>query len=378
MSRAGRGGTALIKCVVWDLDHTLLSGVYLESPGSPPAADPALAAALAELAGRGILHAIASKNPPEAAAHAARATGRDFAAAECGWDRKSAAVARIAGDLGIGLDTIAFVDDDPYERAEVAHALPDVLVLSPEDAAEAAGWPQFQPPVVTAEARRRAQAYAERRRRAEAQRAFGGSQDDFLRQAGTEVTIGYAGPPDVPRLAELAARTLQFNSGALAGPVDEAWFRSLIGAAGQDVIVVRLRDCFGDDGLVGGCVVDHGQPACPAVPLLLMSCRAMGRGVIDALLAWLARDAARRGARRLDIPCVLTERNVPLRLALTAAGFRAAGEQAGGDRAGPPGPGQRDGGQPVVFSRPLDGPLPDLPDWVHAAGEPAARGAEAG
>ena len=30
------------------------------------------------------------------------------------------------------------------------------------------------------------------------------------------------------------------------------------------------------------------------VPLLMMSCRAMGRGVIDALLAWLAGQAARR------------------------------------------------------------------------------------
>ena len=368
-------GPALIKCVVWDLDQTLLRGIYLESADQPPAPDPVLAGALAELAGRGILHAIASRNPPEAAAHAARVTGREFAAAECGWGRKSEAVARIAAGLGIGLDAVAFVDDDPYERAEVSFALPEVLVLSPEDAAEAPGWPEFRPPVVTAEARRRGELYAGRRRRQEAERVFAGSREEFLRVAGTRVTISAAAAGDVPRLLELAVRTRQFNSGAAGEPVTGDWFGALIAAPGQQVTVVRLRDSFGDDGLVGGCVVDRRDPAVWTVRLLLMSCRAMGRGVIGALLGWLARAAARQGAGRLDLPCVLTERNVPLRLALTAAGFRAA---AGGATPAEPGRGGPGRGQhPVTFSRLLAGPLPGLPEWVSAPGEPE-RGTEAG
>jgi FkbH-like protein len=381
---AARDIPALIKCVVWDLDHTLLSGVYLETQDRPPEPDPVLAGTLAELAGRGILHAIASKNPPEAAAHAARATGREFAAAECGWGRKSEAVARIAAGLDVGLDAVAFVDDDPYERAEVSFALPDVLVLSPEDAAEAPGWPQFRPPVITAEARRREQLYADRRRRQEAERAFGGTREDFLRSVGTEITIGYAAPGDTPRLQELAARTRQFNSAAGGPAMDGEAFRSLIVTAGQDVIVVRLRDSFGDDGLVGGCVVGNAGTVA-TVRLLMMSCRAMGRGVIDALLAWLVRAAARRGAGRLDVPCVLTERNVPLRLALASAGFRApasggtAAAAGSGITAGvagivaTAGAADRD---PVVFSRPLAGPLPGLPTGVSAPGEPAGPGPE--
>ena len=354
-----RGGAAtLIKCVVWDLDHTLLRGVYLESGERPPAADPVLAAALGELAGRGILHAIASRNPPGAAAHAERVTGREFAAAECGWGRKSEAVARIAAGLGIGLDTVAFVDDDPYERAEVAGALPEVLVLSPEEAAEAPGWPEFRPPVITAEARRRGQLYAGRRRRQDAQRAFTGSRDEFLQAAGTEVTITAATAADAPRLLELAARTRQFNSGDPGAALTEDWFSSLIAAAGGQVTVVRLRDSFGDDGLVGGCVADLSEPGRWTVRLLMMSCRAMGRGVLDALLAWLIRAAARAGARELAVPCVLTDRNVPLRLALTGAGFRATGVPAGdGREAGP-----------VLFCRGLTGSLPELPGWVTAPG----------
>jgi FkbH-like protein len=365
---------ALVKCVVWDLDRTLLDGVYLESPDAPPAADPLLARVLADLGGRGILHAIASKNPPEAAAHAARVTGWEFAAAECGWDPKPAALARIASGLGIGIDALAFVDDDPYQRAEVEHALPQVLVLSPEDAAEAAGWPEFSPPVVTAEARRRGQFYAQRRRRQDSEREFSGSKQDFLRWARTRVTIGFAAGADVPRLRELAVRTRQFNSGEPAGAeATEAWFLSVIEAGDHDVITVRLSDRFGDDGLVGCCVAARDQAGWRTVRLLAMSCRAMGRGVIDTLLAWLARAAAREGAAGVRVGCVLTERNVPLRLALAAAGFRAGDDQvpAGGDVPGDDEAPAGSRGAMAVFSRGSGAPLPPLPGWVTVPGEPA-------
>ncbi len=82
----------MIKCVIWDLDNTLLDGVYLESAGQPPAANAEQRRVLTELAGRGILHAIASKNPPEACLHAEAATGHSFAATQCGWGAKSAAI----------------------------------------------------------------------------------------------------------------------------------------------------------------------------------------------------------------------------------------------------------------------------------------------
>jgi len=366
-----------VKCVVWDIDNTLLAGTYLESVEAPPGADPAMTAVLAELGERGILHALASKNPPEAAEHTARVTGWRFAAAECGWGSKSGALAKIADALGIAVDALAFVDDDPYERAEVAAALPGVLVLAPEEAADAADWPEFSPPVITAEARRRGEMYAERQRRQAAERSFGGTRKEFLESAGTRVTIAAATAADVPRLAELSARTRQFNS-AGAGMTQD-WFRRMLAAGDRDVVTVRLRDAFGDDGVVGGCVIareagdagsarsrggpagggdgaDDGEAAAWTVPLLMMSCRAMGRGVIDAVLAWLVRQAARSGAGGLRIPCPANSRNVPLRLALAAAGFRAP--EAG-----------------AAYQRDPGSPPPGLPRWVSAPGEPGGSAA---
>ncbi|HEX7267257.1 MAG TPA: hypothetical protein VF256_07520 [Streptosporangiaceae bacterium] len=402
MTMDSPAGEGTVKCVVWDIDNTLLTGIYLEAGDQPPGADPVLTTVLAELGDRGILHALASKNPPEAAAHTARVTGWRFAAAECGWGRKSDALARIAATLGIAVDALAFVDDDPFERAEVGFALPGVLVLSPEEAAEAPGWPEFSPPVITPEARRRAEMYAERQRRQAAERSFGGTKEEFLETVGTRVTIAAATAADVPRLHELAARTRQFNSAAGqppatgAGPgtgMTQDWFRSLLAAGDCDVVTVRLRDAFGDDGLVGACIVIR-EAGIWTVPLLMMSCRAMGRGVIDALLAWLVRQAARTGARRLRIPFVANSRNVPLRLALAAAGFRApeaagaagqstagqgaAGQGAAGQGAagGMAGGGNATSGQVLaVFERDVGTALPILPGWVEAPDEPGGDAA---
>ena len=422
------GGTdarAVVKCVVWDVDHTLLDGVFLESGDEPPGADPAMAAVLAELSGRGILHAIASRNPPAVVEHVARVTGAAFVAAECGWDAKSDAIGRIADTLGIGTDAIAFVDDDPYERAEVSFARPEVMVLAPEEMTSAPGWPEFSPAVVTAEAARRSQLYLDRQRRQAAEREFGGSREEFLRWCQTEITIGPAALADADRLAELSARTHQFNSAARSLPA--AGFAELIGvgevagprpavgparggeaagprpalgpprptgpgepagprpaagsgeaasalaaagftplvAAGDSarVLAVRLRDRFGDDGLVGTCVTEAG-PDGWTVTLLAMSCRAMGRGVIDALLAWLIEAAARTGVRELVIPALLTPRNVPLRLALAAAGFRASEAEPAGGSAG------EAGQRRAVFRRTVD--AGEAADPAGAGGETAA------
>jgi methoxymalonate biosynthesis protein len=348
----------MVKCVIWDLDNTLLSGVYLESGTQPPAADPAMLTVLRELRARGIIHAIATRNPPEAARYAARVTGMEFAAAECGWGRKSDAVRRIIAELGLAADAAAFVDDDLYERAEVSLAVPEALVLSPEDMADAVGWAEFSPATVTAEARRRGEMYAERRRRQEEARAFAGSRDEFLRYCGTQVTIAPAREADAPRLHELSVRTHQFNTTGEA--VAEAALRALIASPAHQVTAVRLSDRFGDDGMVGGSIVDLGGKGEWTVALLMMSCRAMGRGVIEALLAWLARSAARGGAPSLAVPCLVTARNVPLRLALAAAGFRAPEK--------PEGP---SAGDVARYSRALSLPtLPELPGWVTAPGEP--------
>ena len=83
----GRGKE--IKCVIWDLDHTLWQGTLLEDGTVHP--QPGIREILTELDGRGILHSIASKNAYEAAMDQLRAFELDhfFLYPEIHWNAKS-------------------------------------------------------------------------------------------------------------------------------------------------------------------------------------------------------------------------------------------------------------------------------------------------
>ena len=201
--------------MVWDIDNTLLTGIYLESPGSRRRRRPGLAAVLADW-GPGHPARPRQQEPARGGrAHGARHRRR-FAAAECGWGRKSDALAQDRGRAGHRGGRARFVDDDP-RAGRGRSALPGVLVLSPEEAVEAAGWPEFSPPVVTAEARRRGEMYAERQRRPGGRRRSAAPGRSSCGTAGTRVTIASATAADVPRLHELSVRTRQFNSARPGG-----------------------------------------------------------------------------------------------------------------------------------------------------------------
>jgi len=328
--------TRLVKVVVWDLDGTVWPGVALESDGLPEA-HPAVLDALDTLTGRGILLSVASRNPASVGelVEAAPGLAGRFVAPQYGWGRKVDALRRIADELDVRLDTLAFVDDDPLERADVERTLPEVVVLAPDEVPEALGWQEFDPGPVTAAGRSRVDSYRQRERRRAARAGFGGGEEDFLRWCALRATVRAARPEDTDRLAELARRTTQYNStGAAYRP-------------GGLAAVLELADRFGDDGLVGVAAVSDPDGPVWTAELVAVSCRAGGRGAVPVLLTGLARRARAAGAGRLAVPCRLTERNVPVRLGLRQAGFAAS---------------SRDG-DAAVFVRDLAGE-PAYPDWI--------------
>ncbi len=337
----------MIKAVVWDLDRTLIDGVMLESQKTPAKRD-GIDEILASLHARGILNSIASRNPSEVAESAVNGFQwpAPFVARQYGWGDKSQSLRRIAQQLHIALDAVAFVDDDPYERAEVAARAPEVLVLSPDDVADALHWPQFNPPTVTDEARARADNYLHAQERDRAAQQFTGSREDFQRYCRTRVRIRTAHMADVARFSELSLRTTQFNSQGMG--LSESAVTDRLNDDGYGVTCIALSDRFGDDGVVGGVVVAKSESVW-RVDLVMMSCRAMGRGVIEATLTWLAREAGAAGVRELLVPLRPNERNVPLRLALVSDGYRAEGKTADGV---------------ANFVRPVGSVEGELDEWV--------------
>ncbi len=148
-----------IKCVVWDLDHTVWDGILLED--GEVRLRPGVREAIETLDGRGILHSIASRNDRSTALAKLRELGllEYFLYPQIHWNPKSGSVAQIAKDLNLALDAFGFIDDQPHERDEVAFSLPQVLCLDASEVDRLVEMPELTPRFITEDSRRRRRMY---------------------------------------------------------------------------------------------------------------------------------------------------------------------------------------------------------------------------
>jgi FkbH-like protein len=313
-----------VKCLVLDLDNTLWGGVIGEAglggievgddyPGSTYRDFQRAARALRD---RGILLAVASRNDePEAREALERHPGmvlrwEDFAAAEIHWQDKAASLRRIAESLRIGLDGLAFYDDDPVQRESIRCQLPAVTVIDvPADpllrAASLLECEAFDCVATTDEDRQRAALY-ERERQREHARCESAGLTEFLTQLGIRATAGEVDSATLSRVAQLINKTNQFN--LTARRCTEAELRTQLdsGAIG---VWLRVADRFGDYGLVGAAVALTERAGEWRIDNFVLSCRILGRQVETALLAEVARRVQKAGGERLAGEYLPTARN---------------------------------------------------------------------
>lgn len=309
-----------IKCVVWDLDNTLWDGVLLEGSEVKPRVG--LREVLRTLDERGILQSIASRNDEAAAMEKLRALEIDqyFLYPQINWSSKASSLRAIARHLNISLGTFAFVDDQPFEREEVAFSLPQVLCIDPVDLASIPALPRMQPRFITEDSRRRREMYMSDEQRNHAQSEFVGTPDEFLATLNMRFTIAAATERDLQRAEELTVRTHQLNTTGYTYSYEELdAFRK---SPDYRLLVASLEDKYGSYGTIGLALI-RCEPATWSIKLLLMSCRVMSRGVGTVLLNHIV-NATPPGAK-LRAEFISNDRNRMMYITYKFAGFQEVG-----------------------------------------------------
>ncbi|OKH94090.1 HAD-IIIC family phosphatase [Streptomyces uncialis] len=307
-----------IKCVVWDLDNTVWDGVLLED--DEVTVRPAVVEQIHRLDALGVLHSVASKNDHDTAMAKLREFGLDemFLYPRISWNAKSASVEQIAAKLNLGLDAFAFVDDQEFELAEVAYALPEVTCVDVAALEEALARPEFSPRFVTDESAQRRGMYRGQLARDDLETGFVGTNEEFLAGLDMTFTIAPARREDLQRAEELTVRTNQLNSTGRTYSYDE--LDALRESPDHLLLVASLTDRYGSYGKIGLVLVGTGTPDW-RLRMMLMSCRVMSRGVGTVLLGHvmgLARDAG--AGLRADF--VETGRNRMMQITYAFSGFR--------------------------------------------------------
>lgn len=294
-----------IKCLVWDLDNTLWKGTLLED--ADVQLNPTAVKLIKTLDERGILQSIASKNDHDLAWAKLESFGISeyFLYPQINWNPKSDSIKNIASLINIGLDTIAFVDDQAYEREEVNFSHAQVLTIDSTEIDNIENMEVMIPRFITDDSRQRRQMYQSDIRRNEVEKDFSGAQDEFLNTLGMSLSITTARTEDLKRAEELTQRTNQLNTTAYTYDYDELAYFSQ--SSDHLLFVAGLEDKFGTYGKIGLVLVEK-NPGIWTIKLLLMSCRVMSRGVGTVLITFL-RNLARDNGVALRAEFVTNDRN---------------------------------------------------------------------
>ncbi len=325
------------KCIVLDCDNTLWGGIVGEDglgglqlgDTFPGRAFQAFQHELQTLKSRGFMLALATKNSEAEVLDVFERhegmvlTLADIATRQIHWQPKSESIRAIAAELNIGVDSLVFVDDSPFEIAEVSAAFPELRCLQvPEELAELpfllSESGLFRRVRISGEDRQRTEMMqSEAKRRTQLKTM---DRPQFLASLELRVIFSSVSDDHVTRVAQLTNKTNQFNVTTIRR--DESQIRQLVQSPAHDVWAIQVSDRFGDYGIVGVAIVDHGADA-STIDTFLMSCRVLGRGVETAFLTAIADDAVARGVTSLVGHYEATRKNGQVATFYADHGFEA-------------------------------------------------------
>lgn len=362
------------KVLCTDLDNTLWGGVLGEEGPDGIVTGSAFPGNcyleyqkyLKQLSSRGILLAIVSKNNDTDVREAFQLRAADlalnlddFVATKINWNEKSNSIRELAQELSVGLDSFVLVDDNPVECEAIRRHLPEVAVIAapldePWKLIEMlASQTFFDANVVTEDDLNRVSEYKAQVQRAELATNSGG-RDEFLASLGIVCTFVSALQGPLSRSVQLLGKTNQFNLTTRRRSAAE--IEEFASAQGGQAVVIRVRDRFGDAGVVGLALARNRGNSC-YIDSLLLSCRVIGRGVETALLAHLAEGALRTGATKLVGEFIATKKNAPCSDFYPDHGFVRIEQQ------------EQDPSDSVFYELDLTASVPATPEWITLEGK---------
>ncbi|KAI4448788.1 hypothetical protein C823_003315 [Eubacterium plexicaudatum ASF492] len=332
----------LKKCVILDLDNTIWGGVI---------GDDGLAGIeigelgrgfaftnfqlwLRQLRERGIILAVCSKNEESTAKEPFEKHKEmilrlsDISIFVSNWEDKASNIKMIQKKLNIGMDSLVFIDDNPFERNLVRTMIPEVTVPElPEDPARYLIYLQelnlFETIVFSDEDKNRTGQYQAEFKRNELKQSFS-SIDGYLK--GLEM-IGEAKAfqqLDYPRIAQLTQRSNQFNLRTIRYTEDD------IQRMAEDdrylTFSYTLQDKFGDHGLIAVVIMEKISKKEVFVNTWIMSCRVLKRGMEGFIVNKMVEEAGKAGFEIIRAQYIPTAKNLMVKDIYKDMGFEMTQE----------------------------------------------------
>ena len=277
-----------VRLLIWDLDETFWQGTLTEG-GHVYRQD--THAIVLELASRGIMSSICSKNDHAAVEAILRATGiwDCFVFPSIDWTAKGPRIRSLIQAVGLRAPTVMLIDDNPMNLNEALHFVPDMQVAPHSLIPDILGSPLFAGKPDPQ--RTRLAQYKTLERRQAGAASAGGDNRAFLRGSGVRVRIDHEFDAHIDRVIELINRTNQLNFTKRRLPENQGQARAIIRDMAPFVIqagLVHVQDRYGDYGYCGFYAVNAMTQQ---MIHFCFSCRILNMGVERWLYDRLGRPA---------------------------------------------------------------------------------------
>ncbi len=326
------------KAIVVDLDNTLWGGIVGEdgvngiklSGSYPGNVFQDFQKLLKSIAETGILLCICSKNNEEDAKEAFKKRDDfilkydDFLIKDFGWGPKPARIKNIAKKLGIGLDAIVFVDDNPMEREAVKSEIEDIIVPDfPNDLYNIPSFfkqefnKYFSTTTLTDEDKNKKQSYEQKLKTDDYRESFE-SEDDFIKNLNIKTEIGEMNEENIARIEQLINKSNQFNLTTKRYSEDE--LRSLQ-KDGHKIYYIKVSDKFGDYGISGVAIIKLKNIEAE-IDSFLFSCRVLGRKIEGEFLEQIISEMKKCSVKDLKAKYIKTKKNSLVKSFYDQHGFK--------------------------------------------------------
>lgn len=306
------------KLIICDLDNTLWDGVIGDGQVNQHSDRQK---AILRLKDKGVLLAVSSKNDPANVRwNEAVVSPEDFVIMQINWGRKASNIRNIANTLNLNPNSFVFLDDRPDERETVMEELPGLLALDPNEPETWKLMEEWAGILGEAKLKDRTRMYKERAERQNYLDDRNEGVDDAdkaYRKLDLRLNLRQATDADVDRVVDLINRTNQFNTTSLRTTMHEITQPE----SRHEIMVATARDKFGDMGIIGVLVVT--DPVSPSISHFVLSCRAFGFGVENAMLQSVLRSYA---DQTINARLVKTPVNGPCQDVFAANGFMLEGD----------------------------------------------------
>lgn len=299
------------KCLILDLDNTTWGGIIGDDGLEKiQIGNLGIGKAFTEfqywvkaLQKRGIILAVCSKNDEDKAKEPFEKHPdmvlklEDIAVFVANWENKADNIRKIQSILNIGLDSMVFLDDNPFERNLVRENLPEVCVPElPEDPAEYLeylyGLNLFETASFSENDVERTKQYQVEAQRVVDLESFT-NVEDFLKSMDMLSDVQEFNDFSKPRVSQLTQRSNQFNLRTVRYTEQE--IDTLIASEKHHTISFTLEDKYGDNGLICVIVLEEQDKETLFIETWLMSCRVLKRGMEDFTLKTIADLAKKQG-----------------------------------------------------------------------------------